>query len=110
MSGPDGTLTAVTFAGGGERECGGLLVPVTLHQRSALAEQLGAGAAEPGPLAADAVAVDASFVTSAPGLFAAGDLGAQMPSVPNAVASGTAAAAMLVGSCAAIPPRSPPAG
>lgn len=35
---PGSTLTAVAFTDGGERPCGGLLVAVTLHQRSALAE------------------------------------------------------------------------
>jgi thioredoxin reductase len=49
LRGPDSALTAVAFADGGERPCGGLLVPVTLHQRSALAEQLGAAASGPGP-------------------------------------------------------------
>jgi thioredoxin reductase len=49
LRGPGGTLTAVVFADGGERPCGGLLVAVTLHQRSALAEQLGAASAGPGP-------------------------------------------------------------
>ena len=86
----------MAFADGGERPCSGLLVPVTLHQRSALAEQLGAAASEPGPVVADAVAVDAAFATSVPGLFAAGDVGAVMPSVANAVASGHTAAAMVV--------------
>jgi thioredoxin reductase len=95
LRGPDGTLTAVTFADG-ERPCDGLLVPVTLHQRSALAAQLGAAAAEPGPVVADALAVDAAFATTVPGMFAAGDVGAVMPSVANAVASGHTAAAMLV--------------
>lgn len=103
LRGPGASLTAVAFADGGERPCGGLLVPVTLHQRSALAAQLGAAAAEPGPLAADAVAVDAAFATSVPGLFAAGDVGAKMPSVANAVASGNTAAAMLVGSLMTAP-------
>jgi thioredoxin reductase len=86
----------VAFADGGERPCDGLLVPVTLHQRSGLAAQLGAEASEPGPVVADAVAVDASFQTSVPGLFAAGDLTSQMPSVANAVAAGSGAAAMIV--------------
>jgi thioredoxin reductase len=103
LRGPGASLTAVAFADGGKRPCGGLLVPVTLHQRSALAAQLGAAAAEPGPLAADAVAVDASFATTVPGLFAAGDAGGMMPSVPNAVASGNTAAAMLVGSLMTAP-------
>jgi thioredoxin reductase len=96
LRGPGDSLTAVAFADGGERPCDGLLVPVTLHQRSALAERLGAAAAEPGPVVADAVEVDATFASSVPGLFAAGDLSAQMPSVATAVAAGSAAAAMVV--------------
>jgi thioredoxin reductase len=96
LRGPDTTLTAVVFADGGERPCRGLLVPVTLHQRSPLAEQLGAVAAEPGPVAANAIEVDPTFHTSAPGLLAAGDVSAQMQSVANAVAAGSTAAAMIV--------------
>jgi thioredoxin reductase len=96
LRGPGSTLEAVAFAGGGERPCGGLLVPVTLHQRSALAEQLGAAAAGAGPVAADALEVDPMFHTTVPGLHAAGDLSAQMPSVAGAVAAGSTAAAMVV--------------
>jgi thioredoxin reductase len=96
LRGPAGALTAVVFADGGERLCDGLLVPVTLHQRSALAERLGAASAEPGHVVADAVEVDASFATDVPGLFAAGDLSVQMPSVATAVAAGSSAAAMVV--------------
>jgi thioredoxin reductase len=96
LRGPDGTLTTVAFADGSERPCRGLLVPVTLHQRSALAEQLGAAAAEPGPVVADAIDVDSTFQTTVPGLSAAGDVSAQMPSVANAVATGSSAAAMIV--------------
>lgn len=103
LRGPEGTLTAVTFADGSERPLGGLLVPVTLHQRSDLAEQLGADISEPGPLAADAVAVDAGFATNVPGLFAAGDVGAVMPSVANAIATGNTAAAMVVQSLMTTP-------
>ncbi len=103
LRGPDGALTAVAFADGGEHPLGGLLVAVTLHQRSALAAQLGAATAKPGPLAADAVAVDAAFATSVPGLFAAGDNSAAMPSVANAVASGNTAAGMLVQSLMTAP-------
>jgi len=98
LRGPNGGLTAVGFADGTERTCGGLLIPVTLHQRSALADQLGAAASDPGAIAVDAVEVDPRFQTSVPGLFAAGDLSAQMPSVANAVATGANAAAMIVGS------------
>lgn len=96
LRGPGSTLTAVGFADGGERPCGGLLVPVSLHQRSALAEQLGATATDPGPVAVDAIEVDPTFETSVVGLFAAGDVSPQMPSVANAVASGSSAAAMIV--------------
>jgi len=71
LRGRDGTLTAVTFADGDERPVGGMLVPVALHQRSALAAQLGAATSEPGPLFGDALAVDAAFETSVSGLFAA---------------------------------------
>ncbi len=96
LRGPGATLTAVVFADGEELPLGGLLVAVTMHQRSGLAEQLGAAASAPGPVAVDAVEVDPMFQTSVPGLFAAGDLGSQMPSVANAVAAGASAAAMIV--------------
>lgn len=97
LRGPGSALTAVDFADG-SRACGGLLVPATLHQRSTLAEQLGATAGAPGPLAADAVEVDANLATTAPGVFAAGDLSSQVPSVAGAVAAGNLAAAMIVAS------------
>ena len=96
LRGPDSTLTAVVFADGGERPCAGLLVPVTLHQRSALAAQLGAAASDPGLVAVDAVEVDSTFQTTAPGLSAAGDVCSQMPSVANAIAAGSNAAAKIV--------------
>jgi thioredoxin reductase len=97
LRGPDSTLTAVVFADGAERPCRGLLVPVTLHQRSALAEQLGAAPTGPGPIAVDAVEIDEVFQTSVPGLSAAGDVSTQaVPSVANAVAAGSSAAAMIV--------------
>lgn len=103
LRGPEGTLTAMAFADGGERPLGGLLLPVTLHQRSGLAAELGAAIAEPGPLAADAVTVDASFATTVAGLFAAGDASGLMPSVANAVASGNGAAGMVVESLMSTP-------
>ena len=97
LRGPGSALTAVTFADGSERRCEGLLVPVSMHQRSQLAVQLGATLAEPGPVSHDAVAVDAQFQTGVPGLSAAGDATAQMPSVATAVYTGSAAAAGIVG-------------
>jgi thioredoxin reductase len=96
LRGPDDTLTAVVFADGGERPCRGLLVPVTMYQRSTLAEQLGATPADPGPVAADALEVDPLFQTTVPGVSAAGDVVAQMPSVANAVFAGSSAAAGIV--------------
>ncbi len=96
LRGPGDTLTAVVFADGGERECGGLLVPVTLHQRSGLARQLGAALAEPGPVVADAVEVDPRYLTAVHGLAAAGDISVQMPSVANAISAGSTAAAGIV--------------
>ena len=91
----DGQLTAVEFADGTRLARSGALVAATLHQRSPLAAQLGAVSA-PGPIAADALVVDAFARTSVPGLFAAGDLGAQMPQVATAVASGSQAGAAVV--------------
>ena len=46
LRGPGDELEAVVFADGAERACGGLLVPIVLHQRSDLAAQLGAAAVE----------------------------------------------------------------
>jgi thioredoxin reductase len=101
LRGDAGELTAVAFEDGAERPCGGLLVPVTVQQRSTLAEQLGAALAEPGPVAADPVATDERCATSVPGLFAAGDTSAQMQSVAGAVAAGHLAGAMIVQSLVA---------
>ena len=96
LRGPGDTLTAIEFADGSELPCDGLLVPVTLHQRSALATQLGAATADPGPMVADGVEVDGSFQTSVEGLYAAGDLTGRMQSVANSIAAGSSAAAMIV--------------
>lgn len=101
LRGPGSALSAIAFADGSERACDGLLVPATLHQRSALAGQLGAAAREPEPVVADGLQVDAKFATTAPGVFAAGDLSSPMPSVAGAVASGHGAAAMVVQSLVA---------
>jgi thioredoxin reductase len=97
----------VVFENGERRALTGLLVPVTLHQRSPLAAQLGAEFAEPNPIAAEAVAVDAQFRTSVPGLFAAGDATTQMPSVASAVAAGHTAAAGVVSVLVSTPVSQP---
>jgi thioredoxin reductase len=96
MLGADGELAAIAFADGSQLPRGGLLVGTVLHQRSTLAAQLGADAAEPGPVAADAVRVDPFCRTSAPGVFAAGDVSAQMPQVAAAVAGGSLAGAAVM--------------
>lgn len=97
----DGALAEIAFADGEPLPREGLLVAVVLHQRSALAAQLGAAAAPEGPLAADALQVDALQRTTVPGVFAAGDLGGQPPQVATVIASGSMAAASVVQSLVA---------
>lgn len=94
----DGELAAVVFADGSSLARQGLLVATTLHQRSALAAKLGVSFAAPGPLSVEAIEVDAMHRTSVPGVFAAGDVCAQMPQVAAAVAAGSAAAASMMAS------------
>ena len=96
LEGPGDELSSVFFADGSARDCGGMMIAVTMHQRSALATQLGAATAPPNPVAADALVVDAMFETTSPGVFAAGDSCVQMPSVANAIAAGSNAAATIV--------------
>jgi thioredoxin reductase len=101
LLGSGAELRAVALDGGAERPCGGMLVPVTLHQRSPLAARLGVDLAPPGPLAADAVEVTGMGATSVHGVFVAGDAGQIMPSVANAIAAGSTAAAGVVQSLVA---------
>jgi thioredoxin reductase len=96
VRGPGDELEAVVFDDGTELAIGGLLVAVTLHQRSGLAGRLGAATASPTALVADAVDVDAMGQASEPGLSAAGDLSEQMQSVAGAIAAGSRAAAGVV--------------
>jgi thioredoxin reductase len=91
-----GELAAIAFADGARLRRRGLLVATTLHQRSPLAEQLGADAAPPSGVAADPVGVDPICHTAAPGVFAAGDLSTQMPQVAAAIAAGSLAATAVV--------------
>lgn len=90
-----GELTAVEFADGERLARRAALVATTLHQRSTLAAQLGAMTA-PGPVAVDGLVVDALQRTTVPGLFAAGDIGAQMPQVAAAVATGSMAGVSIM--------------
>lgn len=96
-----GQLRSVVFADGTRLARTGILVATTLHQRSTLAEQLGAAFAEPTPVAENPIAVDGFYRTTAAGVFAAGDLSAQMPQVAAAIASGSHAAAAIVQSLTA---------
>jgi thioredoxin reductase len=96
VRGPGDELEAVTLADGSERPVGGLLVAAVLHQRSALAEQLGVDIRPADPIVADGIAVDAWMQTSVAGLTAAGDISTAMPSVASAIAAGAAAAAAIV--------------
>ncbi len=52
--------------------------------------------AEPGPVVAEALAIDPMFRTSVPGLYAAGDVGTRSPSVATAIAAGSDAAKTIV--------------
>jgi len=95
VRGPGRDISAVMFTVGSERPLDALLVPVTLHQRSALAQQLGAATHET-MVASDAVDVDAWMQSSVPGLSAVGDISTAAPSVAAAIAAGSAAAAGVV--------------
>jgi thioredoxin reductase len=95
LEGPDHSLKAVVFSDGDSRVCEGLLVVAPMHQRSSLAEQLGAKVKDDGPI--EAIEVDPMFRTSVPGLFAAGDVSATAPpSVAVAIAAGSTAAKAIV--------------
>lgn len=98
LASAEGELAAVVFADGASLPRRGLLVASTLHQRSALASKLGVDFAAAGPVSVEPIAIDGLYRTSVPGVFAAGDVCAQMPQVAAAVAAGSAAAASVVAS------------
>lgn len=95
LLGAGGRLTDVVFVDGDRLPRDGLLVEAPLRQRSKLAEQLGA-VCTPGPLAADSLGVDPLYRTSAPTVFAAGDVCTEQPHVAGAVAAGSQAAMIIV--------------
>ncbi|MDA2890349.1 NAD(P)/FAD-dependent oxidoreductase [Mycolicibacterium sp. BiH015] len=94
----EGELQAVVFADGTSLARNGLLVATTLRQRSALASKLGVAFAAANPMSTESIEIDAMYRTSVPGVFAAGDVSAQMPQVAAAIAAGSAAAASMVAS------------
>jgi thioredoxin reductase len=101
LEGPGSDLASVVFRDGSERALDGLLVGVILHRRSDLPDRLGARRAPASPLTTEGIEVDAMANAGVPGLYAAGDLLAQAPSVPGAIATGHFAAASIVGSLTA---------
>lgn len=86
----------VVFADGDRLERGGLLASTTLHQRSGLAEALGAELEDPSPYGETPVKIDSLCRTTAPGVFAAGDCSAQVPQVASAISTGAVAAEAVV--------------
>lgn len=93
---PAAALSAVRFADGATRPLSGLLVPVTLRQRGPLPTQLGLELLPETPLSSETIRSSPVGVTSVPGVFAAGDASIAMPSVANAIAAGSSAAAGVV--------------
>jgi thioredoxin reductase len=91
-----GELVAIAFGDGERLQRRGLLVATTLHQRSSLADDLGADQGDATPIAADPVDVDALMRTTSAGVFAAGDLSGHMPQVAAAIAAGSLAATAVV--------------
>jgi thioredoxin reductase len=94
LHGPGADLTAIGFADDAQAPCTGLLVATTMTQASSLPEQLGVTVSDLGRVAR--IDVDSTFATSVDGVYAAGDASVQMPSVANAIASGSTAAAVIV--------------
>jgi thioredoxin reductase len=93
----DAELECVQFADGDRLQFRGLLAATTLHQRSRLAEQLGAEPGEATPFGETPVKVDGLCRTTTPGVFAAGDLSTQLPpSVASAIAAGSLAGMSVV--------------
>ena len=93
-----GELHAVVFDDGARLPRSALLVAAELRQRSGLAAQLGVKLVATGPVSPEAVDVDPLYRTSVPGVFAAGDVCAQMPQIAAAVAAGSAAAVSVMAS------------
>ena len=93
-----GELRAVVFDDGARLPRSALLVAAELRQRSGLAAQLGVKLVATGPVSPEAVDIDPLYRTSVAGVFAAGDVCAQMPQIAAAVAAGSAAAVSVMAS------------
>jgi thioredoxin reductase len=90
VRGRDEALEAVLFADGDELARDALLVSAPLRQRTSLATDLGAELTERGR-----VDVDAFGQTTVPGLYAGGDVSAEMQQVAGAIADGARAAGAI---------------
>jgi thioredoxin reductase len=95
LEGPGADLERVVLDDGSTVDLGGLLIAAGLRQRSDLARRLGA-ATTATPIADDVIQVDELLRTTVPGVWAAGDSSGAMPSVVNAIATGSLAAAQIV--------------
>ncbi len=95
LHGPAPDLTEVALADGTRAGCGGLMVAAGLRQRSDLAVRLGAETFA-NPMSEDLLVTDHLGQTTVPGVWAAGDTAGVMPSVVNAMASGSTTAAQVV--------------
>lgn len=93
-----GELHAVVFEDGERLPRSALLVAAELRQRSGLAAELGVQLVATGPVSPEAVGIDPLYRTSVPGVFAAGDVCAQMPQIAAAIAAGSAAAVSVMAS------------
>jgi thioredoxin reductase len=95
VDGPGARVSAVQFTDGTDLAVTAVLVKAFLHQRSTLAEDLGATVTRSNEhLGVEAIVVDPMLRTAVPGLFAAGDAATVVPpSMAAAVASGYLAGA-----------------
>ena len=91
LIGSAGQLTEIAFADGTRLECDALLVEAPLRRRSRLAEQLGAAGE-----GTETLVVDDAYRTNVDGVFAAGDACTDEPHIVGAIASGSAAAMIIV--------------
>ncbi|EKF25296.1 pyridine nucleotide-disulfide oxidoreductase family protein [Mycolicibacterium hassiacum DSM 44199] len=95
LVGADGQLTAIAFDDGSRLERDGLLVEAPLRQRSPLAKQLELECVS-NPLSADAIAIDEIHRAHPDGVFAAGDVCSEQPSLAGSIAAGAKAAMIIV--------------
>jgi thioredoxin reductase len=95
LIGENGRLAEIAFDDGARLARDGLLVQAPLRQRSPLAEKLGVELRS-GSAMLGQVDVNAQHETSAPAVFAAGDICTQQPHVTGAIDSGSRAAMSIV--------------